>query len=139
MERFHHYLLRLYNINKTINFRNFNDMGISQGQPKILELLLYNDGCSQKELAKLCELQPATMSVLLKKMESDALIHRVPENLSDGRHIIRIFLAKSGRELAMQILESVIKVEEQCFAGFTEEEKESCLSYMDRIYRNLNE
>jgi len=139
MERFHHYLLRLYNINKTINFRNFNDMGISQGQPKILELLIYNDGCSQKELAKLCELQPATMSSLLKKMEGDSLVHRVPENLSDGRHITRIFLTQAGRELAMQILESVIKVEEQCFAGFTEEEKESCLSYMDRIYRNLNE
>lgn len=137
MDKFHHYLLRLYNIHKKINLGNFNDMGLSQGQPKVVELLLYNDGCSQKDLAKACELQPATMSVLLKKMEKDNLVHRIPETLSNGIHVTRVFLTQSGRELSSQILKCVSIVEDQCFCGFTSKEKEQCLTYMDRIYKNL--
>lgn len=139
MDKFHHYLLRVYNIHKNINFRNFNDIGLSQGQPKILELLLYNNGCSQKDLAKACELKPATMSALLKKMKSDNLIHRIPETLSNGTHITRIFLTQSGKDLATQILESVSIVEEQCFCGFSSKEKEEFLEYMNRIYKNLQD
>lgn len=112
-------------------------MDLSQGQPKVLELLLYNNGCSQKDLAKACELQPATMSVLLKKMQKDNLIHRVPETLSNGTHIVRIFLTQGGKELATKVLESVSIVEEQCFRGFSDKEKEECLLYMERIYENL--
>ncbi|SFR88670.1 MarR family winged helix-turn-helix transcriptional regulator [Anaeromicropila populeti] len=137
MDRFHHYLLRLYNVHKKINLKNFNNIGLSQGQPKIIELLLYNDGCSQKDLAKACELQPATMSALLKKMENDKLIHRVSENLSNGTHITRVFMTHIGKELAFQILEYVDQVEELCFNGFSNEEKEQCLIYLNRIYKNL--
>lgn len=137
MDKFHHYLLRLYNLHKKINLGNFNEMGLSQGQPKVVELLLYNDGCSQKDLAKACELQPASMSVLLKKMEKDNLVHRIPETLSNGTHITRVFLTRSGRELSSQILKCVSTVEDQCFNGFTTKEKEQCLIYMDKIYKNL--
>lgn len=137
MDNFHHYLLKLYNIHKTINYRHFTELRISQGQPKVLELLLAHDGCSQKKLAKMCELQPATMSVLLKKMERDGLIHKVKDTLSSGIHIIRIFLTNVGREKAVLVLENVLKVEEKCFLGFNDNEKIRFLENMEKIYKNL--
>ncbi len=135
--RFHHYILRLYNIHKKVSFGKFADLGLSQGQPKVIEILLYNNGCSQKELADACELQAATMSCLLKKMESDGLIYREPVTLRSGVHITRVYLTDDGTSLAERILECVDEVEEQCFDGFTVEEKTAFLSYMDRIYGNL--
>ena len=139
MNRFHHYLLKIYNTHKKLNLGYFSQLGLSQGQPKLLEILLYNDGCPQKELANACELQPATISSLLKKMEKDSLVRRIPETQSNGTHIVRIFLTSTGKELAQAVLQSVSSTEALCFRGFSEEEKENCLSYLNRIYNNLKD
>ncbi len=135
--RLHHYILRLYNVHKKVSFAKFADLSLSQGQPKIIEILLYNDGCAQKDLAEACELKAATMSCLLKKMEGDGLIYRKPETLKSGVHIIRVYLTDEGKRLAGRILECVDGVEEQCFSGFSAEEKAAFISYLDRIYANL--
>ncbi len=137
MTRFHHYILRLYNIHKKVSFSRFTGLGLSYGQPKVIEILLYNDGCAQKELAEACELQPATMSCLLKKMEADKLIRREPETLRSGVHITRVFLTDEGKRLAGHILECTDEIEEKCFEGFSPEEKAHFLSCLDRIFCNL--
>ena len=137
MNRFHHYLLKTYNLHKKMNLSYFHSLGLSQGQPKVLEILLFRDGCSQKELADACELQPATISSLLKKMEKDNLIKRIPETRKDGTHITRIFLTQHGKALADKVLQCVSSVENQCFSSFTEEEKETFLASMKQIYDNL--
>ena len=137
MNRFHHYLLKTYNLHKKMNLGYFHSIGLSQGQPKVLEILLFRDGCSQKELADACELQPATISSLLKKMEKDNLIYRTPENRKDGTHITRIFLTQHGKALADNVLQCVASIENQCFQGFTEEEKKNFLASMEQIYYNL--
>lgn len=139
MNRFHHYLLKIYNIHKKLNLGYFQKLGLSQGQPKLLEILLYNDGCPQKELASACELQPATISSLLKKMEKDELVRRIPETQKNGTHIVRIFLTSNGKELAHNVLKNISSAENLCFKGFSAEEKEKCLSYLNRIYNNLKQ
>lgn len=139
MNRFHHYLLKIYNIHKKLNLGYFNQLGLSQGQPKLLEILLYNDGCPQKDLANACELQPATISSLLKKMEKDSLVRRIPETQGNGTHIVRIFLTSTGKNLAQNVLQSVSSAEALCFRGFSAEEKETCLCYLNRIYNNLKD
>ncbi len=137
MKRFDHYILRLYNMHKKVSFSRFADLGLSQGQPKVIEILLYNDGCTQKELAESCGIRPATMSCLLKKMEGDGLVRREPETLRSGVHITHVYLTESGRKLAERILECTDEVEKECFEGFTDEEKAVFLSQLDRIYCNL--
>lgn len=52
------------------------DIGLSPGQPKILHYLLNHDGCMQRELADACDIEPATVSRLLDKMEEDGLVRR---------------------------------------------------------------
>ncbi len=137
MTRFHHYILRLYSMHKKVSFRRFADLGLSQGQPKVIEILLYNDGCAQKMLAELCGIQPATLSCLLKKMERDGLVRREPGTLSSGVHIMHVNLTDEGRHLAERILISEDEVENVCFSGFTEDEKAAFISSLDRILCNL--
>lgn len=137
MNRFHHYLLTIYNLHKKTNWGYFHSLGLSQGQPKILEILLCHNGCSQKELADICVLEPATISSLLKKMEKDKLVSRIPETRKDGTHITKIFLTEHGKNLADKVLQCVTSIEDQCFHNFTLEEKESFLSSMKKINQNL--
>lgn len=137
MNRFHHYLLKTYNLHKKKNLGYFHSLGLSQGQPKMLEILLFRNGCSQKELADACELQPATISSLIKKMENDNLIYRTPETCKDGTHVTRIFLTQHGKALADKVLQCVDSIENQCFQGFTKEEKTNFLASMEQIYHNL--
>ena len=137
MTRFHHYILRLYSLHKKVSFSRFSDLGLSQGQPKVIEILLYNDGCTQKVLAELCGIQPASMSCLLKKMECDGLVRREPETLSSGVHIMHVYLTDEGRRLAERILVCADEVEDVCFSGFTEDEKAAFILSLDRILCNL--
>ena len=39
----------------------FGKIGITKGQPRILDYLSENDGCIQREIAKHCHIEPATV------------------------------------------------------------------------------
>lgn len=137
MKLFHNYLIQLYNLHKKKNMSYFATLGLTQGQPKVIEILYRNNGCSQKFLADACELQKATMTSLLKKMESDNLIHREKNVIENGIRITKVFLTDKGLDLASTIIDSVINVEADCFKNFTIEEKAQCFEYLERIYINL--
>lgn len=137
MKLFHHYLIQLYNLHKKKNLSYFASLGLTQGQPKVIEILYRNNGCSQKFLADACELQKATITSLLKKMESDNLIHRKKDVLENGIRITKVFLTDKGMDLASKVIDSVIDVETKCFKNFTAEEKALCFEYLERIYINL--
>lgn len=137
MKLFHHYLIQLYNLHKKINMNFFSSFGLSQGQPKVIEILYRNNGCSQKFLADACELQKATMTSLLKKMEADKLIYREKNVCENGIRITKVFLTEKGLNLATTVIDSVVALEEKCFKNFTPSEKEQCFQYLERIYTNL--
>ena len=137
MKLFHHYLIQLYNSHKKKNLSYFSSLGLSPGQPKIIEILYRNNGCSQKFLADACELQKATMTSLLKKMENDNLIYREKDVIKNGIRVTQVFLTEEGMRLATKIIDSIIDVENKCFKNFTAEEKTLCLEYLERIYTNL--
>lgn len=137
MKLFHHYLIQLYNLHKKKNMNYFATLGLTQGQPKVIEILYRNNGCSQKFLADACELQKPTISSLLKKMESDNLIYRKKNVIENGIRITKVFLTDKGMDFASKVIDSVIDIETKCFENFTTEEKSLFFEYLERIYINL--
>ena len=69
-------LLKAYHAQNNVFRPMIAELGLSVGQPKILGFLTRHDGCMQKELAAMCDIEPATISRLLDKMEADGLISR---------------------------------------------------------------
>lgn len=67
---------RAYHAQRNALRPGMNAVGLSPGQPKILHYLLTHDGCMQRELADSCDIEPATVSRLLDKMEEDGLVRR---------------------------------------------------------------
>lgn len=119
--------------------KQFQKLNLSDGQPKVLSVLLAMEGCLQKDLAKECHVKPATMTSLLKNMERNELIVKKKELVSGGKRAYRIFFTEKGRKMGERVNSIVEKMEEESFSGFSEEEREQFLDLFSRVVKNLKE
>ncbi len=111
--------------------RHLAQFGIHSGQGSILSALDILGPCSQKELADFRQVSPATISVMLGRMESRGLIRRAPSDEGGKRN--QIFLTEEGQEMAEALRLHMPQEAEMIFAGLTEEE----LQVADRIFRTI--
>ncbi|MFQ9873049.1 MAG: MarR family winged helix-turn-helix transcriptional regulator [Oscillospiraceae bacterium] len=113
----------------------FSRYGISNGQPRILEYLSMHNGCIQRQLARHCELEPATITSVLTLMEKSGFIYRAPSQ-TDKRALC-VFLTEKGWQAAEQVNEVFSKLEEECFDGFTAQQRRDAIDYLTRIGDNM--
>lgn len=137
MKRFHQYLINIFHMHEKKSQMVFRELGLSKGQPKMIEILSRKEGCPQKELAKSCSIEPATVTSLLNKMVEKELVYKEPLLQENGIRIQQIFLTEKGHGIAADVENIVDEMEQISFQGFSEKEKEQCLSYLDRIFHNL--
>lgn len=131
----HMTLIRLSKTHKRRVAEEFNKIGITHGQPKILDYLSENDGCIQRELAENCNIEPATVTSILLNMEKAELIFRV-QNLDD-RRILNVYLTDKGRRAQREVERVFSLIDEECFEGFSESEKIETINYLNRLQRNI--
>ena len=136
MEKSLHYLLMADHLLIQKAFlAAIKETGLTPGQPKILDYLLYHDGAVQKEIASACHIEPATMTSVLSGMEKKGFILR--KNLNGNRRSIYIYLTDKGRSLAKQA-ESVFRImEEKALLDFSKDEKEMFTAFLMRMSQNI--
>lgn len=108
--------------------------GLLPGQPKILEFLLSNNGCSQKEISEGCILDKSTVTSLLKRMEAAKLISKQPAT-TDQRSSI-IYLTAEGRQKALWVQQELMDIDEAEFADITAKEQQQFLQTLGKIIEN---
>ncbi|MBQ6696096.1 MAG: MarR family transcriptional regulator [Lachnospiraceae bacterium] len=135
-ERLHELLIRTSSMHRKKSRQYFQELELTDGQPKVLSILSKMEGCVQKELAEACRVEPATMTSLLKNMEQTNLIVKEKKQIS-GKRAYGIYLTEEGKVLADKVEDIVVKMEQVSFAGFTPEEREQFLELFTRIYQNL--
>lgn len=133
----HILLIRAHSLHLQKCRQEFQKIGLTDGQPKILVHLLSNNGILQKDLSESCGVRPATMTALLKNMAARNLITKREILTSGGKRGNLIFLTDYGRDLAYKVIEIFEKVERICYRGFNKEEKELLISMLERISQNL--
>lgn len=136
-KRFHKLLIGTQNVHYKKSISQFSTLGLSPGQPKILEKLKQLESCTQKELAKACEVEPATITSILPGMEKNGLIKREAIVYEVGKRAISVSLTEKGKAMEEEVARIFDEVEELSFRGFTEDEKELFLSLLERIYTNI--
>lgn len=97
------------------------EVGIYPGQHHLLFVLNKSDGQSQKELADKLNITPATITVMLKRMEKSGLVQRRVDE--EDQRISRVFITEEGSKICNDALKAVEKLEEECFGSLTVEEK----------------
>ncbi len=115
----------------------FKKLNLSDGQPKVLSVLMENEGYLQKDLARRCHVEPATMTSILSNMGKIGLIRKETAHVSGGKRAFAIYLTDKGRYIADKVNDIVVNTEETAYKGFTEEEKQQLVSLLDRVGENL--
>ena len=109
------------------------------GQPMILTILSQRkDGtiASQKELAKILRVSPATVTVSLKSMERDGYIKKLV-NTQDQR-CKPITITEKGRDAAHRVNDVFAMLDAGIYRGFTQEELDTVSGFYRRMLENLD-
>lgn len=121
----------------TRSHRMLEKIGIYPGQPPLLFALAKNDGLSQKDLANRLNVKPATITVMIKRMEKAGHIKRVQDE-ADQR-ITRVYLCDSGRRLIKDIKATIEIMNKEFFKNLTVEEEAVLKKILIKILSNLHE
>ena len=73
-------------------------IGLTPGQPTILEFLLAKTEADQKTIAAYCEIEPATVGSILLRMEDAGLVVR--RQHAGNRRSLYVSLTESGQQAA---------------------------------------
>lgn len=126
--------LRLYHYRTQILL---DEIGIYPGQPPLLFLLNKKEGRSQKELADMLRIAPATLTVMLRRMEKAGLVERKQDE--KDQRILRVYLTEKGRVMTKKAKGVIREIEKDCFGNFNEEEKEKLQELLNKMRANLEE
>lgn len=118
-------------------YSGIHELELTPGQPKVLEYLAHFDGSIQKEIAQGCQIEKATLTGILDRMEEKDLLER--RCMDGNRREIHVFLTQKGEDKSKAIQQIFIDLEEKVFADITESEKANYLEVLSKIHRNLRE
>lgn len=78
----------------------FTTLGVSDAQPKILYILLAEDGWLQKDLAEFCKISSCFYDYSIKQYGEKRSCKRKKTQLSNGKRAFQIYLTENGRKIA---------------------------------------
>lgn len=115
----------------------FMKRNLTAGQPRMLNYISQNNGCIQREIATDCNLEPASVTSVLNSMEKAELITRRP--VKGDKRALAVWLTDKGTEKKKIVDEIFIEMENECFKGFSEDEKARAKDFLTRIHKNMLE
>ena len=101
--------------------------GKKRGQEGILSVISQHSGITQKELAEILEIQPASVSELLMKLEHKGLVLR--EKDEQDRRSIRVRLTQNGNQALQQPQDTPADP----FQALSAEEQEQLRSLLQKL------
>ena len=137
MESLHYLLMKSHAMLQRRILSETGKLGLTPGQPKILDFLLRCGEAEQKTIAAYCEIERATVGSILLRMEESGLIVRRQKN--GNRRSLYVSLTDKGTQAAGQLAGVFSGVEENAVRGFTPEEEETLRSLLCRLCETMTQ
>ena len=134
MYSLHHLWMKTYLQMKRLVTAQAAPLGLSPGQPKILEFLADYVEHEQKDIADYCEIEPATVGNILLRMETAGLITR--HNRPNNRRSLYVSLTPKGSQMAQTLRSVFAEAEAQITAGLTPEERDTLSHLLSKCLQN---
>ncbi len=134
MSTLHHLFMQSYLQMKRLVNAQAAPLGLSPGQPKILEFLARHGEHEQKAIAAYCEIEPATAGSILWRMENAGLIVR--RNHPDNRRSLYVSLTPEGARMARTVEKIFAEAEAQVTAGLSPEERATLARLLERCVQS---
>lgn len=130
----------IYRIGKAMKFelrRSFRNAGmdVTSEQWALLCRLWEQEGRSQKELAECSYKDTANITRMIDVLEGKGIVYR--ERDTKDRRTYRIYLTDEGRALKEKLIPIFRSESELAFSCLTEEERESLLNMLNRLYSHV--
>ncbi len=132
---FHHLMMVNQAIFQKKILNKLLKIGLTSGQPKILEYLNRHDGSIQKNIANECHIDPATLTGILERMEEKNLIER--RSIEGNRRSSYVYLTEYGKKYSDIVLETFIEEEDKVFRGIDKIEQNQFMDTLYKIYSNM--
>ncbi len=113
------------------------DYGLNRSQWRLLAYVLRDEGMTQTELARLLELERASVGQAIDALETKQLVERA--KAPGDRRVWRIHPTEQARLLVPTLRETINEIYEQVFAGFSGQEITLLHNMLERIMTNLEE
>lgn len=119
-DELHYLLLVAFNqSSRGINER-MAPLGLTPGQPKVLEYLLEHDGGQARDICQAFCMDKSTVASLLVRMERDGLVRRTGD--ADDRRIQHIWLTEEGLRRAEAAKKEIVHFDEQFWSQIAPED-----------------
>ena len=115
-------------------------IGISEARGRILNYILAEGSrrnVYQKDIEEEFDLRPPTASSILRNLEKQEMISRVPDE-TDGRLKKLIFTEKADK-IRLALEEEIVETERRLLDGITDEEQKMFLRLAEKMFHNLEE
>ncbi|MGA9174236.1 MAG: MarR family transcriptional regulator [Thermoactinomyces sp.] len=126
------HVLKLYRQNVDSLIQSYD---VFPGQPPLLMRLAEKDGQIQKELADKLNIKPATLTVMINRMQKAGLVERKPD--PRDHRVSRVYLTEKGRLAVIAVKEALQIIELKCFEHFSVEEKLLFRRLLQQMHDNL--
>ena len=136
MHSLHYLLMKTHSaLSRRVVSRAQRELGLSPGQPKVLDFLIDHEGCDQKTIAAHCEIEQATVGPILTRMEQGGLVQRRQQ--PGNRRSLFVYLTPRGRETA-QAMAALFREEEAVAASkLTPAQKEQLQDLLGLVCQGL--
>ena len=108
---------------------------LSRTQWRILAYLLRKEGLTQSELARLLDLERATIGQAIDRLEEQELVERQPR--PKDRRVWQVHLRAAARELVPHLRDEADQLHVLTWAGMSDADIGTLQSLLDRIATNL--
>ena len=137
MEPLHYRLMKTHTQLNRQSLAETATLGLSPGQPKVLECLAECGECNQKAIARYCEIEQATVGSILLRMERDGLVRRVQKD--GNRRALYVSLTERGIQMALQVQRIFQQTDARAAASLTDEERLQLQQMLQRVYDAIAE
>lgn len=131
MEPLHYLLMKAHTqLNRRIMGEAAN-LGLSSGQPKVLECLTHLGESNQKAIAAYCEIEQATVGSILSRMERDRLVRRIQRE--GNRRSLYVSLTPKGERLGQQMEEVFSHADRAVLEVLSQDEVRQLSSLLEKL------
>lgn len=120
MESLHYLLMKAHTMLQRRITAEAVKIGLSSGQPKVLDYLLQYEGSDQKTIAAYCEIEQATVGSILTRMEGGGLVER--RQREGNRRSLYVYLTDSGRRAAEDMRAVFAQADSRAAGGLSQQE-----------------
>lgn len=114
--------------------RHVGDLNVTRSQWSMIVVVARRPGATQRMIAEALEMSEASAGRLIDRLCAEGLLKR--QERDDDRRARAVYLTEKAEPLLTKLAELAHKNEERLFRGFSDEELDHLLDYLDRISRN---